>query len=212
MKADRRFALDTSVFVNPASASAFGPTPTAALTRFLEQARGLDGVEFLVPPSVYGELMYFAEEASVPKDLLLLLRQQAPRKNEVKVPGIFIYTLVDEIRDRIDRGLRLAERAVRDALHEAPPPEPERGAKGPRPDAEPIQRLRESHRRIMREGMLDSRADVDLLLLCYETGSTLVTADQGLLLWAEHLGLEILPHEQLPAFLASRRSAGPTQV
>lgn len=200
----RRIVLDTSVFVNPASAAAFGASPTAALTRFLEQARRVEEAEFLMPPSVYTELMHFAEESSVPKDLLSVIRQQAPHKHETKIPGIFIYTLVDEIRDRIDRGLRLAERAVRDALYTPAPPEPPRGEKGPRPDADWIARLRESHRRIMREGMLDSKADVDLLLLAYETGAAVVSADQGVLAWAENLGLEILPHDQLPSFLASR--------
>jgi uncharacterized protein len=203
----RIIVLDTSVFVNPASGAVFGSSPTAAFTRFLEQARRVDGVEFLMPPSVYAELMHFAEEASVPKDLLTVIHQQAPKKNETKIPGIFLYNIVEEIRDRIDRGLRLAEKAVRDALYQVPPPVPERGAKGPYPDAEPIQRLRESHRRIMREGMLDSRADVDILLLAYETGATLVSADQGVLTWAENLGIEILPYNQLPAFLASRVTA-----
>lgn len=207
MTARRIIVLDTSVFVNPASSAAFGSSPTAAFMRFLEQAGRVEGVDFLMPPSVYQELMHFAEEASIPKDLLTAVRQQAPRKHETKVPGIFIYTLVEEIRDRIDRGLRLSERAVRDALQEPPPPMPEKGAKGPRPDAEPIQRLRESHRRIMREGMLDSRADVDILLLAYEMGATLVSADQGVLLWADNMGIELLPYDQLPAFLASRVNA-----
>lgn len=204
MDSIRRIVLDTSVFVNPASSAAFGNSPTEAFTHFLEQARRTENLEFLMPPSVYVELMHFAEEAAISKDLLMLVRQQAPRKHETKLPGMFIYTLVDEIRDRIDRGLRLAERTVRDALYMPAPPEPERGEKGPRPDAEWIQRLRESHRRIMREGMLDSKADVDILLLAYETGATLISADQGLTLWAENLGLEIMPYDQLPAFIASR--------
>ena len=203
----RRIVLDTSVFVNPASAAAFGTSPTAALTRFLEQARRVETVDFLMPPSVYAELMHFAEEAAVPKDLLSVIRQQPPKKHETKVPGAFIYTLVEEIRDRIDRALRLAERTVRDALLETPPAEPSKRQTGPRADAEWIAGLRESHRRIMREGMLDSRADVDLLLLAYETGAALVSADQGVLDWADKLGVEILPHDQLPAFLASRISA-----
>lgn len=203
MSSLRRLALDTSVFVNPASAAAFGVSPTAAFTRFLEQARQAEGLEFLMCPSVYMELMHFAEEAAIPKDLLSVVRQQAPRKHETKVPGIFIYTLVEEIRDRIDRGLRLAETSVRDALKETPPPEPQRGEKGPRPDAEWIARLRESHRRIMREGMLDSRADVDLLLLAYEASAAVVSADQGVLAWANNMGLEIVPYDQLPALLAA---------
>ena len=121
----RTLVLDTSVFVNPASASAFGASPTAAFTNFLAQARRAEDAEFLMPPSVYEELMHFAEEPAIAKDLLLAVRQQAPRKHETKVPGIFLYSLVEEMRDRIDRGLRLAESAVRDALKEAPPPEPQ---------------------------------------------------------------------------------------
>ena len=52
--------------------------------------------------------------------------------------------------------------------------------------------------------MLDSRADVDLLLLTYELNATLISADLGVLAWAESLGLSILPYDQLPAFLAAR--------
>ena len=104
----------------------------------------------------------------------------------------------------MDRALRLAERTVRDALMETPPPAAAPGEKGPRADAEWIGRLRESYRHIMREGMLDSRPDVDLLLLSYETGATLVSADFGVLDWARELGVETLPHDQLPAFLAGR--------
>ena len=108
--------LDTSVFVNPASSAAFGTSPTEALTHFLEIARGRDDVRFLVPPSIYVELMHFAEEAKIPKDLLVRLEQRAPRKHETRVPGMFLYTLVESMRERVDRGLRLAERHVREAL------------------------------------------------------------------------------------------------
>jgi uncharacterized protein len=208
MKSIQRIVLDTSLFVNPASAAAYGESPTLAFTRFLEQARRVEDVEFLMPPSIYAELMHFADEPAISRDLLAVVHQQAPKKHEIKVPGFFLYTLVEEIRDRIDRGLRLAETAVRDALKEAPPPEPKKGEKGPRADAEWIARLRESHRRIMREGMLDSRADVDLLLLAYETSATVVSADQGVLLWAENLGLSILPYDQLPSLLNSRAPRG----
>jgi RNA ligase partner protein len=204
MTAPRVLVLDTSLFVNPASSTAFGGSPTDAFTGFLRIAARLDGVDFLMPPSVYTELMHFAEEPKIPKDLLVRVRQQAPKKNETKVPGIFIHKLVDQMRDRTDRALRLAERTVRDALMETPPPAAAPGDKGPRADAEWISRLRESYRRIAREGMLDSAADADLLLLSYETGGTLVSADLGVMAWAAELGVETLPYDQFPAFLAGR--------
>jgi RNA ligase partner protein len=128
------------------------------------------------------------------------------KKNELRVPGVFIYQLVDSMRDRVDRGLRLAERHVREALsgeakEKAAAADP---SKKIRPDAYSIGLLRESYRRIMREGMLDSKADVDLLLLAYELEATLISADLGVVEWAENLGLAHLSHEQLPAFLSSQ--------
>lgn len=200
----QKVVLDTSLFVNPAAAHVFGNNPTSCLISFLEKARLSLGVEFLMPPSIYAELMHFAEENRIPKELLLVLHQTPPKKNEIKIPAIFIYELVESMRDRIDRGLRLAERHAREALMSPAPAQKTHGP-GPKPDSEMIGRLRESYRRIMREGSLDSKADVDLLLLAYESNAILISADQGVLLWAENLGITILPHDQLLAFLNSNK-------
>jgi len=192
--------LDTSLFVNPASANAFGANPTLAFREFLELARQKKEVLFFMPPSIYAELMHFVEEAKIPRELLLTVHKQPPKKHELKIPAIFIYELVEAMRDRIDRGLRLAERHTREAL-DAPPPHKGEDFKGPRADIEVIGRLRESYRRIMREGMLDSKADVDLLLLAYETGGKLASADEGVILWAENMGIPLLSYDHLYDFL-----------
>lgn len=197
-----KLVLDTSVFVNPDSANAFGLGPTAAFTRFLLLAQKTQGLDFLMPPSIYAELLYFVEGPKISIELLSQIQQQPPKKHELKVPAIFVYELVASMRDRIDRGLRLAERHVREAFAATPAPVPAPGEAKIRPDAEAIGRLRETYRRIMREGALDSKADVDLLLLAYETGATLVSADQGVVAWAENLGVRLLPHPQLPEVLA----------
>ena len=194
----RTLVIDTSVFVNPASGQAFGNSPTSVLTNFLELVGANSAVDVVMPPSIYSELMYFVEAGRIAPSLLLKLRQQAPKKHELKVPGFFIYSLVESFRDRVDRGLRLAERNVREALVAPPPPsEKDRDPAAVREDAKQISTLRESFRRMMREGMLDSKADVDLLLLAYELNATLVSADEGVLLWAENLGISILPYAQL---------------
>src|ERR1044071_5846675 len=202
----KHIVLDTSLFVNPDSGRYFGSDPTSAFTGFLELAQAAPGLEFLMPPSIYAELMHFAEENKIPKKLLLLIHKKPPKKHEVKIPGVFIYTLVEDMRDRVDRGLRLSERVVRESIQMEPPPPPAPGQKGPRPDADVIARLRESYRRIMREGMLDSRADVDLLLLAYETEPLLVSADMGVLTWAENLGISTLAHDHLREFLIEQAS------
>ena len=57
-----------------------------------------------MPPSIFAELMYFVEQARIAPSLLVKVRQQSPRKHELKVPGFFIYALVESFRDRVDRG------------------------------------------------------------------------------------------------------------
>lgn len=203
---DDMFILDTSVFVNPASAHQFGPNPTQAFHSFLKMAKEIPDVQFYMPPKIYSELMYFAEESKIPVDLLMVIKKQPPRKFEVKIPGIFIYSLVESMRDRIDRGLRLSERHVREALEKEPPKKEDRkNSARIREDAEIISRLRESYRRIMREGLLDSKADVDLLLLAYELKANLVSADQGVLDWANDLGIKIFSYDHLLPFLKDRQ-------
>jgi RNA ligase partner protein len=198
----RTLVIDTSVFVNPASGQAFGNSPTQVLKSVLELAQANSEIDIVIPPSIYNELMYFIEPNQISPSLLLRLRQQAPKKHELKVPGFFIYSLVESFRDRVDRGLRLAERNVREAIIMAPPPaEKDRDRSAVREDAKQISTLRESFRRMMREGMLDSKADVDLLLLAYELGATLVSADEGVVLWAENLGVAVLPYSQLRPLL-----------
>ena len=197
--------LDTSLFVNPAVAHVFGASPTAAFTRFLEMAQETPDLAFYMPPSIYAELMHFCEEPKVPNRLLLLIQKKPPKKHEIQVPGLFIYHLVESMRDRVDRGLRLAESHVREALEV--PPSPKGSPADPqkiRADADVIGRLRETYRRIMREGMLDSKADVDLLLLAYEVQGTLVSADQGVLDWGESMGITILSAEHLHDLLVEK--------
>ena len=207
----KRLILDTSIFVNPDSARAFGQTPTQAFINFLERAQKTVDVEFFMPPSIFSELMYFAEEPKIPKNLLLKVQIRPPKKHEIKVPGFLLYNLVETVRDRVDRGLRLAERVTREALQMSPSANlasggPPNDPKRVRPDAELIGRLRESYRRIMREGMLDSKCDVDLLLLSYEVEGLLVSADQGVLAWADSLGVSTLAHGQLSDFLDQNSS------
>ncbi|MCG3206130.1 MAG: hypothetical protein KCHDKBKB_02857 [Elusimicrobia bacterium] len=200
--------LDTSLFVNPASAQTWGSSPTEALTRFLEMVQKHQNISIFMPPSIYRELMHFAEESKIPKDLLTQVHQKPPEKHSIQVPGFFIYSLVESFRDRVDRGLRLAERHVREAL-QVPPVEgvPLKSKPGEvRADAKLVSSLRESFRRMMREGMLDSKADVDLLLLAYEIKGTLVSADEGVLEWAENLGIQILPYSQLLSLIEAQVS------
>ena len=53
----------------------------------------------------------------------------------------------------------------------------------------------------MREGIIDSKEDVDLLLLAMELDAVLITADQGLIKWADKLGIKWLFPERFKDYL-----------
>ena len=184
-----RVVLDTSLFVNPDVRASLGATPTEALETFLFLAAQIHILEFYMPPSIFEELLHFVEKDKVSGDLLLILHQKPPKKHELKCPAFLLYELIEDMRDRVNKGLRLAEKAVRSAEHKKAD--------------EIIQDLRKKYREALREGIIDSKEDVDLLLLAMELDAMLITADQGLITWAEKLGIKWLFPEKFKDYLMS---------
>jgi RNA ligase partner protein len=182
-----RAVLDTSLFVNPDVRRAFGDTPTEALESFLFLAAQAPVFEFYMPPSVFSELRNFIEPQKISGDLLVYLHQKPPKKHEIAIPGYLLYELLEEIRERVNRGLRVAERAARN---------PEG-----RPTDELVQDLRRKYREALREGIIDSKEDVDLILLSRELNALLVTADQGVIKWADKLGIRWLIPEKFKDYM-----------
>jgi RNA ligase partner protein len=189
--------LDTSIFTNPDVRGGFGDSPTAALRAFLDLARRIRAIEFFMPPSIWDELGNFLDRAAVPGDAELLLQRKAPNKFELTVPAFLLYELIDDVRRRVDKGLRLAEDAAR-----APRPG------GHEEEQERIHGLRRKYREALREGIIDSTEDVELILLAKELGAIVVSADRGVLLWAEKLGLRWIEPASLKGVLTSQVEPG----
>ena len=180
--------LDTSVFTNPAVAESFGKGTTEALNAFVDLARAVaPRIRFYMPPSVMEELRHFVEDERLPPDLELVIHLQAPGRHNVMVPGHFLYELIEDIRNRMDRGLRVAERAVREVQPESVD--------------RTIARLRDRYREALRTGLLDSTEDLDVILLAVELGGAVCSADQGLTRWAEKVGLRLMPPQRLRGLL-----------
>jgi RNA ligase partner protein len=180
--------LDTSVFTNPTVSEVFGADTTAAVNAFVGLARQVeDRLTFYMPPSVLNELRHFSDTGRLPADLELVLRLQAPKRHEITVPGGFLYELIDDIRSRMDRGLRVAEKAVRDVQ--------------PKSVDRTIKWLRERYRDALRTGLLDSSEDLDVILLGIELDAAVASADQGLVGWAEKVGLRLMPPDRLRGLL-----------
>lgn len=186
-----RFVLDTSVFTNPDVFQQFGPSTQQAVLLFAQLAARLDA-EFYMPPSVYEELNNMKDLGAVAADFESVVRLRAPRKFDLNIPGDLLYELIEEVRQRIDRGLRIAEEAAKEA------------AKAIDDTGLLINKLRGRYREALRQGILDSKEDVDVLLLAYELDAVLVSADQGMRKWADKVGISILNPRHLRRILENR--------
>jgi len=181
--------LDTSLFVNPEVRNDFGDSPTEAIKGFLLLAEQVPSLEFYMPSSIFEELMNFVDRRKVPGKLMAFINQKSPGKHEMNVPAVLLYELIEDIRDRINKGLRVAEKAVRSV--------------GTVDERELIKGMRKSYREALREGIIDSREDVDLILLAKELNALLVTVDHGAIKWAEKLGIRWLIPDKFKDYLLS---------
>lgn len=179
-----RVVLDTSVFTNPDTARQWGETPHQAFTTFLgiaSKARGR--LDFYMPTSIFEELQTFLGDVGLPSGFELVVALRSPRRFGVLVPGYLLYDLIDDLRRRIDRGLRVAEQAVREVSAESVD--------------KSINRLRDQYRQALRAGLIDSREDVDVVLLAHELEAAVCSSDNGVVTWADKLGLRLIPPRTL---------------
>ncbi|AAL82004.1 RNA ligase partner protein [Pyrococcus furiosus DSM 3638] len=172
-----RFILDTSIFVNPDVRKKFGNTPTEAMKTFLKYAEKLFGkVEFYMPPGIYKEVKNFLED--IPPEMELYIIKKPPNVHDIKIPAFVVYELIEDIRRRVDKGLRVAEKAVRESVIDTNNVD------------KIIQKLRRNYRKALREGIVDSTEDFELILLAKEIDGIIVSADVGILTWAEKMGIK----------------------
>jgi RNA ligase partner protein len=185
---EEKYVIDTSLFVNPHARKKFGRTPTTAVKAFVKKVNGLD-ISIFMPPSVFKELNNFIEEEAI-GELELAIRKRAPNTYSIYLPAAVLYGFIDDIRARMNKGMRLAEQFAKDN----------------RPDNdEKLRKLREKYRDAMRSGIIDSKEDFELVLLSKELEATLVTSDEGVLKFADQVGCEWLPADKFHALLTKRR-------
>ena len=201
----QRFVVDTSAFLTE-EIRRNDEDLEAALERFVSliaDAKLELGISCYMPPSIQEELFRMLEDREVDPALQSRLNTWIIRKNpahyEVMIPAEVVYEFVQEMSDRVDRGLRVSERAVRDAQEVE-----DRNLAADEyrtPTDEVISDLRDKYRRALRQGILDSREDFDLLVLARELEAGVVTEDTGIINWAEEFGLRYLRGREFPPLL-----------
>lgn len=183
-----KFVIDTSLFVNPIARGRFGKTPTAAVKSFMKMLSKSE-IRIYMPPSILAELRNFVE-APIMDELELHIKKRAPNTYGIYLPAAVLYDFIEDMRARINKGMRLAEEFAKDN----------------RPDNDDkLRRLREKYRSAMRAGIVDSREDFELVLLAKELDATLVSSDEGALKLADKVGCSYLNADKFYHLLKSRK-------
>jgi len=190
----QRYVLDTSAFTNAVEG---GDRITIdfikKLTKLVSEARVNLNISCYIPiPTIYDELMLSFKKLKVKPELITEIDtwfiKKTPNRYEVKIPAQIFYDYITDIRERINKGLRVSEEAVKVAIKE--------DDHGP-----VINSLRDKYRSALREGILDSKEDLDVLLLAKEMDATVVSADEGIRKWAERIGLKYIEAKKFPIVL-----------
>ncbi len=175
MRPPRKFVIDTSLFVNPHARAKFGANPKAAVRGFVKLAKKTSA-EFFMPPSIFREIRNFISEKEAHL-LDLCVKKRAPNIYSLYLPAAVFNDFIEDVRNRLNKGLRLAEEFAQDNRPE---------------NEEKLRRLRDKYRDAMRTGLVDSKEDFELLLLAKELEATLVSSDEGVLKFADKIGCERL--------------------
>lgn len=185
-----KIVIDTSIFINPDSFNLFGNSPREALDNILNKIYRKN-IKVYIPPLVLEEIIKCLNKEDLSLKNLSLIQKKPARKYEILVPSLFLYELVEEIRQRINKGLRVAEKYTRKALTQSN-------------EQELIKSLREEYRIALREGIIDSSQDVELLILAKDIEAPLASSDKGLIKWAHKLGIETITPQELKNLLQDK--------
>ncbi|AFO56409.1 MULTISPECIES: RNA ligase partner protein [Natrinema] len=216
----QRFVLDTSLFITE-EIRRDDDSLEDAVVRLLERiatARLELNISCYVPPSIHDELATMLRERDVDEAVFSRLDtwvvRKSPDRYGVMIPADIVYDFIDEMSDRVDRGLRVSEKAIR----EVEQLDPEALAGGSTDDGREeymtdadriLSDMRDKYRRALRQGVLDSREDFDLLILARELDAGVVTEDRGIISWADEFGLRYVRGGQFPTLLEEYlRAAG----
>lgn len=193
-----KYVLDTNLFFNMQADMSMGKTTkevVAFITSIGEELKKKKMGEFFMPPSIVEEFLGFFENRKEPflKNFLSVVTVQSPNYHSLSFPGSVFYRLVEDVRSRSYRGLRAAEEEIEHAgrLMEGSQDLDKKNFQIK--IGEVVRGFRQRYRTATRVGFLDSGADLDLIALSKEVSGFLISADEGVMVWARAFGVKEMP-------------------
>ncbi len=186
---ERKYVIDTSLFVNPKAREKFGKNPTEALKNFIERVQESEIILYM-PPSIFRELSNFVEP-QIMEEFEVIVHKRAPNTYGIYLPAAVFYNFIENIRSRMNKGMRLAEEFAQDNK--------------PNND-EKLRKLREKYRDAMRSGIIDSTEDFELVILAKELEAVIVSSDEGAIKFADEIGCSWVRADKFHAIIQKKSS------
>lgn len=161
-------------------------------------------------PSVYNELHEFAKNNNCDDEVIAKidtwLVKKTPDRYTVTIPSRIFHEYVTYMRDRINKGMNVAEDAILNTASQCMSLREEDKEKfGEELERDVIGgivgKFRNKYRSALRYGILDSAPDIDVLLLARELDAAVVASDYGIQKWAEQLAVRYVPASTFPRML-----------
>ena len=192
------FCLDTNILFSFQKNIKLGDSPQV-VAQNLAKAAATREVRFFIPPRIVEELHYITESDTIPhvESLIASCTVQSPTTHNQTVGVQILYDYVEESRTRCLQGLHIAEDVVVQAAQSYMQKQSLSKIEFQKSLQPAKENLRLRYRKATRTGFIDSLADLDLLFLCKETDSHLISADEGVVVWGRKIGVKEM---SLPAF------------
>lgn len=212
MLAKQRFVLDTTAFTDNKLREDFDDNDLTETVDYLldliAKSRIKLNMSCHMPPVTYKEFSDYMSRHECPKNIMVKadtwIVKKSPNRYDTKIPSEIFYEYVQDMRERMNKGMRISENAVWEAAVESMV-RISRGDKKNTIESEVIGKaitdFRKRYRSALRKGTLDSAPDLDVLLLAKELSAGVVAADEGIKVWAERLGLRFLNAKSFPKMM-----------
>jgi hypothetical protein len=212
MPAKQRFVLDTTAFTDNQLRDDYGngelDQTVDVLLDLIASSRITLNISCHMPPVTYKEFSDYMARYECPESIMVKsetwIVKKSPNRYDTKIPSEIFYEYVQDMRERMNKGMRISESALWEAAVESMVMM-SRGEKKNQIELEvlgkAIKDFRKKYRAALRKGTLDSAPDLDVLLLAKELKAGVVAADEGIKVWAERLGLRFLSAKSFPQML-----------
>ena len=186
-----KYCLDTNIFFSFEIGVDLGKNPHEVMDLLTKAQANTPTLTYLMTPGIVAEMETMFEPKDKPAlhAFLSKVSIKTPPLGEMSVPAMVFDQFITEGRKRSSDGLHIADEILVKAIEAAHARPLSSRIEIQKSLQQPKESLRSRYRNATRTGYLDSSADFGLIMLALNEKATLITADEGVALWGQKLGV-----------------------